>query len=74
VKKELFMHEIEKEELSIMDSESSCTKRPVFWRYIWPCGLGVAGGLALGESLSVAVIILVILLGLAPLFQKNELT
>ena len=20
-----------------------------FWRYVWPCGLGVAGGLALGN-------------------------
>ena len=65
------MHEIKKEGLNIMDSESSCTKRPVFWRYIWPCGLGLAGGLALGESLSVAVIILVFLLGLAPLFPKK---
>ena len=73
--KGIFMHEIKKEGLSIMDSESSCTKRPVFWRYVWPCGLGVAGGLALRnietESLSVAVIILVFLLGLAPLFPKK---
>ena len=69
------MHEIKKEGLGIMDSESSCTKRPVFWRYVWPCGLGVAGGLALGnietESLSVAVIILMLLLGLEKKKKKK---
>ena len=61
--------------MSVMESENSYTKcADIFWRYIWPCGIGAAGGLGMKNiedaSLGVAVVILMFLFGLAPRFPR----
>ena len=47
----------------------------VFWRYVWPYGIGISGGLFMKNiddlSQGAAVVIMMILLGLAPKFPRT---